>query len=531
MSGFTDNLGAFFKGLTLGQKSALAAVIIGAVTLLAVVALWANRPDYALLFANLSSSDASKIVESLQSDGVRYQLRDSGTSVYVPRQDVYELRLRFAGEGVVSDGPVGYELFDGGTLGMTDFMQKLNLRRALEGELARTISAIRQVEIARVHLVIPERSPFRETQTQASASVVLKTTGTTRLSAEQIEGITSLVAGAVEGMDASQVTVLDARGNMLSNPSRVQGDQLETSNQLRHQRAIETHLTEKGQTMLDQMLGPGNALVRVSAALDFTRSISERDLIDPESATIVSEERLDEQGAEDAAATSSVRNFEMSRTRERSEKSVGDVSYLTVSVILNYKRQPGEDDAPVQQVPYEAAEIQEIEALVRNAVGFNTARGDQITTHQTRFDTSFDERLANEMVEQRREERMQLLLRYGLMLLAILAAVWLILSATRRVTKAVEGRQTIMLDEPLRARPVEGRRQKKTDPSRLEEADEEEEFMLVDDVYTSKLSPEAKARLKAKHVMFEEIKSQVVAHPEDTAELFRSWMAEDVSKS
>ena len=187
MNGFLDNLRTFLKDLTLGQKASLLGVIAGAIALMVVVGIWVNRPDYALLFGNLSSTDAGKIVESLQNDRIKYQLRDSGTAVYVPRQEVFELRLRFAGEGIVSDGPVGYELFDSGTLGMTDFMQKLNLKRALEGELALTISSIRQVDIARVHLVIPERSPFRETQSQASASVVLKLMGNSRLSQDQID--------------------------------------------------------------------------------------------------------------------------------------------------------------------------------------------------------------------------------------------------------------------------------------------------------------------------------------------------------
>ncbi len=525
MNGFLDNLRTFLKDLTLGQKASLLGVIAGAIALMVVVGIWVNRPDYALLFGNLSSTDAGKIVESLQNDRIKYQLRDSGTAVYVPRQEVFELRLRFAGEGIVSDGPVGYELFDSGTLGMTDFMQKLNLKRALEGELARTISSIRQVDIARVHLVIPERSPFRETQSQASASVVLKLMGNSRLSQDQIEGISALVAGAVEGMDTGQVTVLDTRGNMLSNPAQYDGDRLETSNQLRHQRAIEQHLTEKGQSMLDQILGPGNALVRVAATLDFSRSYAERDVIDPESATVVSEERLDEQGGFDASATSSVRNFEISRTRERSEKSVGDVSYLTVSVILNYKRVNGSDlEEPVFE-PYEASEISDIESLVRNAVGFNPGRGDQITTHQTKFDTSVDERIATDIREQRRQEQMQLILRYAVMLLAIGAAIWLILSATRRVSRAVESGTPIFLSDPMRPQSIEQGDGSDSDAHGLEGGDGE--YMLVDDVYTSKLSPGAKARLKAKHGMFEEIKKQVLEKPEETADLFRSWMAED----
>jgi flagellar M-ring protein FliF len=526
MNGFIQTAGEFLQRLNPAQKAGLAAVVLGAATILAAVAFWASRPDYALLFANLSSTDAGKVVETLQSERVKYQLRDGGTAVFVPRQDVYELRLRFAGEGVISDGPTGYELFDSGTLGMTDFMQKLNLKRALEGELARTISSIRQVDIARVHLVMPERSAFREAQTQPSASVVLKLAGNTRIGQDQIEGITSLVAGAVEGLDPSQVTVLDTRGTMLSNPARIAGERLETSNQLKHQRAIEQHLTEKTQSLLDQMLGPGNSVVRVAASLDFTRSIAERDIIDPESATIVSEERLEEQGPGDAAS-SSIRNFEMSRTRERSEKSVGDISYLTVSVILNYKRDRNGNlvEEPVY-LPYDTGEIQNIEAVVRNAVGFNMNRGDQITLHQTRFDTSVDERIASEIRDQRRHEQIQLFLRYGLMLLALGAAVWLILSATRRVTAAVENGNPALLAEKKPGRQLPGQPQRAVQPTTQLEADDDD-LVLVDDIYTSKLSPEARARLKAKHVMFEEIKTHVVANPEETADLFRSWMAQD----
>lgn len=532
MNGFAHNAGEFLQRLSPGQKAGLAAVILGAATILAAVAFWASRPDYALLFANLSSTDAGKVVETLQSDRIKYQLRDGGTAVFVPRQDVYELRLRFAGEGLVSDGPAGYELFDSGTLGMTDFMQKLNLKRALEGELARTISSIRQVDIARVHLVIPERSAFRENQSQPSASVVLKLAGNNRLAHEHIEGITSLVAGAVEGLDPSHVTVLDTRGTMLSSPARAAGERLETSNQLKHQRAMEQHLTEKTQSLLDQMLGPGNSVVRVSASLDFSRTVAEREIIDPESATIVSEERLEEQGAADAAS-SSIRNFEMSRTRERSEKSVGEISYLTVSVILNYKRdRNGAIVEEPQFVPYDVTELQDIEAVVRNAVGFNTNRGDQITTHQTRFDTSVDERIATEIRDQRRHEQMQIILRYGLMLLALGAAVWLILSATRRVTRAVEGGNPVLLNGSAAA--SRGRQIKNSESGAstgiagaLDAGNGEDDFVLVDDVYTSKLSPEAKARLKAKHVMFEEIKTHVLANPEETADVFRSWIAQD----
>jgi flagellar M-ring protein FliF len=184
-------------------------------------------------------------------------------------------------------------------------------------------------------------------------------------------------------------------------------------------------------------------------------------------------------------------------------------------------------------IPYEPAELQDIEAVIRNAVGFNIQRGDQITTHQTLFDTSVDERIASDIREQRRHEQLQLFFRYGLMLLALGVAVWLILSATRRVSRAVAS-DSMILAQGAKG----GGRQLPRGAARgdgataeLEMPDDDDDLVLVDDVYTSKLSPEAKARLKAKHVMFEEIKNQVLANPEDTADLFRSWIAQDTNRN
>lgn len=533
MNPYLDNLKQFVGRLTLGQQVALTTVILGGIALLIGIAYWAGRPDYALLFGNLEPTDASRIVESLESQNVKYEIRERGTAVYVPREDVYELRLRLAGEGLVSDGPAGYELFDKGTLGMTDFMQKLNLKRALEGELAKTISSIKQVELCRVHLVIPERSPFRDTQAQPSASVVLQLAGNSSLTPQQIEGITELVAGAVEGLTPTDVTILDTRGNLLSNPEAGNTDSMAGNAQLKMQRAIENHLTEKGQSMLDQVLGPGNAIVRVTAVLDFSHKVSEREVIDPESQTVISEEQLEEQGNPGTAA-SSVRNYELSRTRERLEKEVGNISYLTVSVILNHARRPvtsaGEEagNENLEPTPYTPEELLNIESIVQNAVGFNPERGDRIAIHQTRFDTTVDEQIAEEMLRQRRNEQFELYLRYGLMVLALGLAVWLIRSASRHVTSGTQA------DDQLQAPSDDAALTAAQAPLPLTVAsehpalsEEDDETVVVDDVYTSKLTPEARKRLKAKHLMYEEIKQQVTSEPENAVDVIRSWMAED----
>lgn len=523
----------FLSRLSSGQRLALGVVTVGSVLLLLGIAYWAGRPEYALLFGSLSSSDASRIVEALREENIPYQLKEGGTAIWVPRDRVYELRLRFVGEGLVSDGPVGYELFDKNTLGMTDFMQRLNYKRALEGELARTIMSLQQIELAKVHLVLPERSPFRETQIAPSASVLLSLKSGARLTEKQIDGITALVAGAVEGLDPANVTVLDARGNLLSNPDAGNVELAFSSTQLKLRQALEAHLTEKGQSMLDRVVGPGNAIVRVSATLDFNQALTERQIIDPESATVISEERLEEAntGGEGASASSMVRNYELSRTVERIQQNGGHIEYLTVSVILNQRFEPGADGT-LQPRPYTENELREIEELIKNAVGFRPERGDRFAIHQTRFDTQIDDQLAQELRQQRRQEQIHLYLRYGLMLLALGLAVWLLRALVRRIGE-LTGETQVLVGRIDRAhgalgmpKGASGHLQGQSAPGLT--AGSDEELVLIDDIYTSRLSAEAKARLKAKHILFEEVNKQVNEKPEEAAEIIRGWLVADM---
>lgn len=544
MKDFFLNIRRFLARLSLGQQLALGLVLAGVTAILITIAYWANQPDYTLLFGELDPADANSVVESLREEGVSYELKSGGTAVYVPRDKVYELRLRFASEGTISKGQIGYELFDRDNLGMTDFMQKMNKKRALEGELARTITNIQQVEMARVHLVLPERSPFRNAEVEASASVVIQPAGSGSLNQRQIEGITALVAGAVEGMSNASVTVIDAQGNMLSDPNADDPNVSLTSTQLEMQREVEKHLTENGQSMLNQMLGAGEAIVRVSAKLDFSRRVSERSLIDPESRTVISEEELNEEGPDDAAE-STVRNYELSRTQERFESSVGDVSYLTVSVMLNHKRTAAdanaENEQPAEREPYTEEELQEIESLVKNAVGFDPERGDRFAIHQTRFDTSVDDKIVAELQDQDWQRQMEMYLRYGLILLGLLVGAWLVRSIAKRGAEMAGvsgelaaagssgGSRKLQDGSPGEGTPQGRRPQSLAEGPPAGGGGDEEEMMLVDDVYTSKLSAKAKARLKAKNKMYEEIQSQVVENPEETAELIRSWLVSDAT--
>jgi flagellar M-ring protein FliF len=539
MQSFFARMRQLLGGLSLGQQLGLGGIALGTMALLIGMAYWSNQPDYTLLFGDLQPSDANRVVQTLREEGISYELKDRGTAVYVPRASVHELRLRFSSEGIIQEGQTGYELFDQGTLGMTDFMQKLNSKRALEGELAQTISQIGQVQKARVHLVKPERNPFREEESKASASVVLGLGGSS-LSQAQVQGISELVSGAVEELGPAQVTIVDADGNMLSDPKAGNENIQLTSTQLEMRRSVEQQLSEQGRSMLKKVLGPGNAAVRVSAELDFDRTVTTRNTIDPESATIISEERTRKdtedstEGQSSSTSTSSVRNYEVSRTKKRSEESGGDVSRLTVSVMVDHKQTGGSEDNPTY-APRSEEEMQKIASIVKNAVGFDKSRGDSFTIQQTRFDGG-PTSSTQVMREQGSPSPTRPYLRYGLIALAILAAIWMVRSIAQRL---VEGgpetpaqlqsnqSQQRQLDQPA----AESQVADDTSRGALQDADdeEEEEMVLADDMYTSKLSDEAKARIEARSEMFEEIQEQVEEHPEQTAELIRAWLVDDRS--
>lgn len=537
MNAYLDQLRAFFGRLEPRQRATLAAVVVGGVALLGAVGYWASRPDYALLFGGLEAQSAAAVVEQLKGEGVRYDLRDAGTAVYVPRDEVHELRLRLAADGLVSDGLAGYELFDAGTLGMTDFMQKVSYKRALEGELARTVMNVQGIQGARVHLVLPERTPFRDKQTAASASVVLHLQGG-RPGQEQVSAITALVAGAVEGLSPSNVTVVDDQGSLLSNPADASVEGALSSGQLRHQKAVEEHLAEQGQSMLDRVLGPGRAIVRVAANIDFSRTVTDVQRIDPESATVLSEERMDEQSQAGGAA-STVRNYEMTREREQREQGAGEVRFLTVSVILDHRPLPpppggaaeGAEDAAAEPVPYTPAQLAEVEDLVRNAVGFSEGRGDRITVHQTRFDTSGDDAFAAEWEAQRSDERLRLFLRYGLMALALAVGAWLLRAATARVATLAEEQaappEPVVIEVPAGGDgQASGDGQAFGEPT-LDEVEAKAFDAVLSDMYTSRLSPEARAKLNARRQFYAETQKRVAEHPDEAAVLIGTWLAED----
>src|SRR3954452_11184995 len=260
----TDAFRSFTPGQTAVTFAAVIALAVGAY----FFATWASKPTYSILFNNLSTKDASAIVESLQKTGTKYELANDGQTVLVPQDQVNDLRLSLSSQGLPGDAGTGYALLDQQGITTSDFMQHTNYQRALEGELSNTIKSIEGVEAATVHLVLPQKDVFADQQDKPTASVLVASKANQPLTGQQVQAIVHLVASSVEGLDPTQVTVAGADGKILSTGGGAAvgtgSDNSADSQTVSFQNRLNTSL----QNMLDQVVGPGHAVVTTTAELD-----------------------------------------------------------------------------------------------------------------------------------------------------------------------------------------------------------------------------------------------------------------------
>lgn len=384
-----DSLTRLWGRLNPNQRMMAAFSALGVIAVVALLMTWSGRPDYQVLYTGLKPEDGGKIVDKLRSKKIPFQLRDGGATVMVPSQSVYETRLALATDGLPHAGGVGYELFDKTNFGMTDFVQKLNFQRALEGELTRTIEQLDEVEQARIHIVIPEAKLYTEERTSATASVVLKLRGSGRLSQGQIKGVTHLVASSVEGLKPEDVTIIDTNGNVLSKGhtdgmmAGLSGDQLEL------QQSVEAYLSRKAQSMLEEVLGPNRAVVQVNALLDFDKIDRTTERYDPDNQVVRSEEKNESSGqTATEKSSSSVVNYEISKTMEHAANAVGGIKKLTVAVMVDGVYGAADKKGARAYSPRSSEEMTKIRSIVKNAVGIEAKRGDELEVANVAFDTS-----------------------------------------------------------------------------------------------------------------------------------------------
>ncbi len=402
---------SFFKRLSLIQKILLFASTFGVLFLLLYfVVSTASKTEYAVLFSQLEPSEVGKIVEKLKEKKINYKLSDNGTTILVDKNKVFETRVEIASEGLPESGIVGYEIFDRTNLGMSEFVQRLNFRRALEGELSKTISSLQGVRKARVHLVIPERAIFEEQQREPSASVTLQLANDKSISKLNIRGIQNLVAASVEGLSPNNVTVVDSRGKILSdvepNANTLAG---KTQTQIEQQLRVEQYLTNKVQSLLDGVLGQGNSEARVNVELDFTQIEKTITDFDPERQVARSEQVSSSSALsvdslvypapqQNVQRSNTITNYEIPQTIERIINSVGTVKRVTVGALVNgtYKVVEKDGKKEVQYIPRSEEEIKKLEDIIKNAVGYDPNRNDVVSIVNIPFDTQIpdEEQLA-----------------------------------------------------------------------------------------------------------------------------------------
>lgn len=547
MSNLTDGFQQFFGPLNSAQRTLFIGMVAAVVLVMGLLFYWALKPDYSLLFGSLRPEAAQQVVEQLDEEGVQYRIEDNGSSIMVPSSEVHQLRMKLASVSSANSDVQGYELFDANSLGMTDFMQQVNKKRALEGELSRSINSLDQVEYSRVHLVLPERSPFQQSTVTASASVIITLQQGKRLEKDQVNGISALIAGSVEGLDSEAITILDQAGNRLSEVSDGSSDFASGNLQMQLRKNTESYLTERGQTMLDRVLGNGNSILRVSAEHDFDRLVRESDLIDPDSRLIISEDRrsetnneenlqqvpideftpIDQRGESvvvsrrDNETSSQTRNYEVNKTREIFEKTQGEIKKLSASVLLNYKQNietNEEGEETIVAEPYTQEEITEFGDVVRSALGMSEERGDQLTITQIQFHDPTAVDSYGYYSDQ--PTPWNDIFRWVLIFATFIAIVVLIMSIRKRMGEEEPEVTMSLPPSPSPQKNLDELELTDEEKKSLEDMSEEE----AEDFIDKKLTNKSRKQLEQKAYVMEEIKDFVELKPAEAAHVIRAMM-------
>jgi flagellar M-ring protein FliF len=527
LTGRLQSLQRNFAAFTAGQKTI--AVIGGAALLLGAILVfrWAAAPSYAPLFTNVAPADASAIVDQLESSGTPYELADGGATIMVPRADVYDTRIRLSGEGLPSQGTDGYALLDNQDLSTSQFQEQTGYKRAMEGELEKTIEALDSVNTAVVHLAMPQEELFADEQKPTTASVLVDTRPGATLDTEQVQAIVHLVSSSIEGLDAKQVTVADSQGNVLS----AAGDELDTAADTRIQQvdAFESRLSTSVQGVLDRVVGPGNSAVQVTADLNFDQTTTDttRYFTDPEAVPLSGstttetytapggasaggvvgpDGQLDPNAGPGPAGATSYKKKQktadnaVSTTVEHRQAAPGNVESLHVGVVLDQAKVKAIDPADVQ-------------TLVSKALGIDPRRGDTVEVSLMPFNRAAEKAAAQALAEAKAAEQKAQLMSYaktgGLVLLVamILLAAWL---RSRKKQKLREQATTYVVEQ-------------------LRRRNEPPHTQAIPAVPVTPSLPPSDEAAELRLAARDEIAALVEKQPDEVAQLLRGWLVESGS--
>ncbi len=409
-------------GLPLWRQAALLIGLAASIAIGASVVMWVWEPSYSVLYSNLNEKDLSVVMEALQRENVRFKVEGTGTML-VPSSAVHNLRIKLAADGIPKGMALGFEgLQQSQSFGVSQFMENARYQRALEVELARSIGTLNSVDNARVHLALPKPTPFMRDRQKPSASVVLNLFPGRTLEPGQVAAITHLVSSSIPEMEAGQVTIVDQRGNLLTEGENDPG-MLVTRSQLEYTRQLEKDMNDRVLAILEPVVGRGGARAQVTTEVDFTDNELTQETYNPQKTALRSAQATEElstnplnggvpgalsneppgtaatpatpaAGASDTATTAkagnsrkrSIQNYEIDRTVSHTRYSVGKLQRLSVAVVIDDKSVSAEDGT-VSRQSYSPEEITRLTNIVKETVGFSEQRGDRVTVINAPFNT------------------------------------------------------------------------------------------------------------------------------------------------
>jgi len=411
-----------------GRNIALGAAAAVVIALMVAVWMWSQQPEYKILFANYNDRDGGAITASLDQMGVKYKFSEGGSAILVSSEQVHDVRLKLAAQGLPKGGNVGFELMENQKLGVSQFLEQVNYQRSLEGELAKSIQSLGAVSAARVHLALPKPSVFVRDVQKPTASVLLNLQSGRAIDAAQVSAIVHLVASSVPELLVSNVTVVDQNGNLLSDTSKATGGKQLDPNQLKYIDAVQAGIVKQVESLIKPLVGDNNVRAEATAEIDFaqvdTAAESFKPNSPPEPQAIRSQQTseatapgggpasgvpgaLSNQppgtatapltavagappGAAPAAAgparKDATTNYEVDKTVRYEQRPMGGIKRLSVGVVVNYRRIVDAKTGKVTVRPLAAAEVAQINELVRQAMGYSKERGDTLNVTNAPFD-------------------------------------------------------------------------------------------------------------------------------------------------
>ncbi|WLI87983.1 flagellar basal-body MS-ring/collar protein FliF [Massilia sp. R2A-15] len=410
---------SFGRNIALGVGAAIVVAVMVAVW------MWSQQPEYRVLFSNFTDRDGGAITASLDQMAVKYKFSEGGSAILVPANQVHDIRLKLAAQGLPKGGNVGFELMENQKLGVSQFLEQVNYQRSLEGELARSIQSLAAVSAARVHLALPKPQVFVRDQQKPTASVLLNLQTGRTIDAAQVSAIVHLVASSVPELPPSNVTVVDQAGNLLSDTTKPASGKNLDPNQLKYVTALQEGIVKQVESLITPLVGQGNVRAEATADVDFAQVDTAAEMYKPNSPPAASAIRS-QQSSEAATAAAgasgvpgalsnqppgtatapiaggapapapaagagpnrkdSTTNYEVDKTVRYEQKPMGGLKRLSVGVVVNYRRLVDPKTGKVTIKPLTAAEVAQINDLVKEAMGYSKERGDTLNVTNAPFD-------------------------------------------------------------------------------------------------------------------------------------------------